>query len=42
MYDPCGTQRLDGDDIIKRLAVYLKVSPEDLAAALLALCARDK
>lgn len=35
MYDPCGTQRLEGDDIIKRLAKYLGVEPVDLKEALL-------
>ena len=33
-YDPCGTQRLEGDDILKRLAKYLGVNPIDLAAVL--------
>jgi predicted HTH domain antitoxin len=34
MYDPCGSRRLDGDDIIKRLAEYLNVNPVDLEKAL--------
>lgn len=42
MYDPCGTQRLEGDDIIKRLAEYLKVDKNDLKAGLLALTAELK
>lgn len=33
-YDPCGTQHLEGDEIIKRLAEYLQVSPTYLAVAL--------
>jgi len=36
-YDPCGTQRLEGDDIIKRLALYLKVDPKDLEFTLISL-----
>jgi len=36
MYDPCGTQRLEGDDIIARLADYLGIdNDEDLKQALL-------
>jgi len=34
MYDPCGTQRLEGNDIINRMAKWLQVDPEDLAVAL--------
>jgi CBS-domain-containing membrane protein len=34
MFDPCGTRRLEGDDILKRLAEYLNVDPKDLAVAL--------
>ena len=33
-YDPCGTQHLEGDEIIKRLAKYLEVEIVDLEAAL--------
>jgi hypothetical protein len=33
-FDPCGTRRLDGDDIIKRLATYLGVEIVDLTEAL--------
>lgn len=33
-YDPCGTRRLDGDDILKRIAEYLKIDVVDLEAAL--------
>ena len=33
-YDPCCTKRLEGDEIIKRLAEYLQVSPTYLAAVL--------
>jgi hypothetical protein len=40
MYDPCGTQRLEGDDIIKRLALYLKVDPKELEKALLLAIAK--
>jgi hypothetical protein len=36
-YDPCGTQRLEGDELIKRLAVYLQVPPADLKQAFVAL-----
>ncbi len=41
MYDPCGTQRLEGDDILKRLAEYLKVDREDLKVALLRLATSE-
>lgn len=34
-YDPCGTTRLEGDEMLRRLAKYLGVSPEDLKRALL-------
>lgn len=34
-YDPCGTQRLEGDDILKRLAKDLNVSVSDLRNALI-------
>lgn len=34
MYDPCGTQRLEGNDILNRMAKYLEVDPMDLAIAL--------
>ena len=33
-YDPCGTQRLDGAEIIKRLATYLAVNEHELETAL--------
>lgn len=33
-FDSCGTTKLEGDEIIKRLAEYLQVSPTYLAAAL--------
>lgn len=42
MYDPCGTQRLEGDVIIKRLAAHLKVDPKDLECVLVGLVARLK
>lgn len=35
MYDPCGSQRLDGEDILKRLAKELGVSTLVLRSALL-------
>jgi|HubBroStandDraft_1064217.scaffolds.fasta_scaffold727244_2 hypothetical protein len=34
MFDPCGTRRLEGDDIIKRIAEVLNVNPVELASAL--------
>lgn len=34
-YDPCGTQHLEGDEIIKRLAKYLNIDPRDLTDALI-------
>ena len=30
MFDPCGTRKLEGDEILKRLAAYLGVSESDL------------
>jgi len=43
MYDPCGTQRLEGDDIIARLADYLGIdNDEDLKQALLELVRKYK
>lgn len=30
MYDPCGSQRIDGEEIIKRLALYFDVTPSYL------------
>jgi len=42
MYDPCGTQKVEGDEMIKRLAKHLKVEPKDLEAALLTLVAEVK
>ena len=33
-FDACGTTRLEGDEIIKRLAEYLQISPTYLAVAL--------
>ena len=33
-YDPCGTQRLDGDVILKRIAEHLGIEVVDLEAAL--------
>lgn len=42
MYDPCGTQRLEGDVIIKRLAKYLNVEMIDLEVALKNACAFNK
>jgi hypothetical protein len=33
-YDPCGTRKLEGDEILKRLAAYLGVSEIDLKTAL--------
>lgn len=29
-FDACGTTKLEGEEMIKRLAVYLDVNPEDL------------
>jgi hypothetical protein len=34
MYDPCGTLKLEGDEIIKRLAQTLNVTPLELHNAL--------
>lgn len=42
MYDPCGTQKVEGDEMIKRLAKHLKVAPQDLEDALLRLLAEVK
>ena len=33
-FDPCGTRRLEGNDILNRIAKYLDVDPMDLAIAL--------
>lgn len=41
MYDPCGTQRLEGDDIIKRLADYLKIDKNKLKAGLLVIATSE-
>ena len=37
MFDPCGTRRLDGEDIIARLATTLGVPPARLRNILLDL-----
>jgi hypothetical protein len=42
MYDPCGSQKLEGDEMIKRLAKQLGVKPQDLEEALLRLLAEVK
>lgn len=43
MYDPCGTRRLEGDDIIARLADYLEIdNDEDLKQAVLELVEKYK
>lgn len=43
MFDPCGTRRVEGDDIIARLADYLGIDDdEDLKQALLALVEKYK
>jgi hypothetical protein len=34
-FDPCGTRRLDGDDIIRRIAEALNIAPEAFRIALL-------
>lgn len=34
MFDPCGTRKLEGEDILKRLATYLDVNIIDLTEAL--------
>jgi hypothetical protein len=39
-YDPCGTQHLDGAEIIRRLASYLSVDPATLELLLLELLAK--
>lgn len=36
-YDPCGTQRLTGQDILNRLAKRLNIEPQELEKALLEL-----
>jgi energy-converting hydrogenase A subunit M len=41
MYDPCGTQKLEGDDIIKRLAKYLNVDAARLQEALIVIAKSD-
>ena len=41
-YDPCGTQRLDGDVILKRLALHLGVEVVDLEVALKSACTFNK
>lgn len=40
MYDPCGSQKLEGEEIIKRLAIYLGVDWKALKAALLQMKVR--
>lgn len=43
MFDPCGTRRLEGDDIIARLADYLGIDDdEDLRQALLELAQKHR
>jgi len=39
-FDACGTTKLEGDEIIKRLATYLNVEPIDLVVAL-KVCAKS-
>lgn len=34
MFDACGTTRLEGNEIMNRMAKYLEVDPMDLAIAL--------
>lgn len=34
MFDPCGTRHVDGEEILKRLAVELNTSPSVLRTAL--------
>lgn len=41
-YDPCGTQRLDGDEIIRRLAKELNMEPLELKRLLGRLPLLDK
>lgn len=33
-FDPCGTRKLEGEDILARLALYLDVNPKYLKTAL--------
>lgn len=43
MFDPCGTRRVEGDDIIARLADYLGLDDDqDLKDALLKLVKQHK
>jgi hypothetical protein len=39
-FDPCGTRKLEGDEILKRLANILGVSAEDLGQALLEIACK--
>jgi len=39
MFDPCGTRHADGEELIKRLAKHLNVTPVELEKALVALIA---
>ena len=42
MFDPCGTRRLEGDDILKRLAEYLRMTPFELEEALIELVDKQR
>lgn len=41
-FDACGTTKLEGDEILKRLADYLNVDKQDLKSALLIVVAEVK
>lgn len=40
-FDPCGTRKLEGDEILKRLADYLDVPGHELEMALKNLVAKQ-
>lgn len=42
MFDPCGTRRVEGEDIIARLATYLGLDKDVLKEALLDLVDEHK
>ena len=41
-FDPCGTRKLEGNDILKRLAAYLGVEVVDLIEALKHISSTNK
>ena len=42
MFDPCGTRHADGEELIKRLAKHLNMTPFELEEALIALVDKQR